>query len=141
MLKTLKEIESWLDLMKIEDYSINKDLTVDVKGEVDISKQNLKEIPVQFGEVTWSFLCHHNKLKNLVGCPLNLWEDLICYNNQLETMKGCPPVVYILQCYNNPNLKSLKGAKVIEGFINCDEQLYNDEIFLKNRLSWENKST
>ena len=56
MYKTRKDIKNWLKEMKIKNHVINEDLTVDVKGNVDISSQYLKEIPIRFGIVNGFFL-------------------------------------------------------------------------------------
>ena len=48
MYSTREEVESWLVLMKIKNYVINEDLTVDVNGDVDIFLKDLKDMPIQF---------------------------------------------------------------------------------------------
>ena len=67
MLKTKEQIKQWLDEMGVINYVINKDLTVDVKGDVNLSYKNLKELPVQFGKVKGNFFCSNNQLKSLKG--------------------------------------------------------------------------
>ena len=44
-------IREWLDKMGVEDYSINGDMTVSVKGPLSLDDKNLEEIPVKFSEV------------------------------------------------------------------------------------------
>ena len=55
--KTKEEIQNWLDRLRIKNYTINEDLTVDIKGDIEISSKDLTIIPVQFGNVTGSFYC------------------------------------------------------------------------------------
>ena len=67
MFKTKKQIKQWLDEMGVKDYTINKNLIVDVEGDVNLSYKNLKELPVQFGKVKGNFFCSNNQLKSLKG--------------------------------------------------------------------------
>lgn len=53
--KTREKVESWLEEMKIVNYTINKDLTVDVAGDVDIFYTRLKSLPIRFGVVSGRF--------------------------------------------------------------------------------------
>ena len=50
-------IEKWLKEYNITYYTINDDFTIDVDGNVNILKKNLKEFPeyIQFGVVKGSF--------------------------------------------------------------------------------------
>ena len=69
MLKNKQEIEDWLKEMKIKNFEVNDDLTVDVDGYVNISKKKLTEIPVQFNKINGVFNCSDNKdLKSLAIC-------------------------------------------------------------------------
>ena len=90
MLKTKEEIEKWLIKMRVEDFIINDDLTVDVDGSVYLGYRRLSEIPVQFGKIKGSFTCQHNQLKSLKGCPKYVKGGFWCYKNQLESLKYCP---------------------------------------------------
>ena len=55
--KTKEEIEDWLKKMNIKQYTINRNLTVDVYDNVNISQKELKYIPIQFRIVTNDFYC------------------------------------------------------------------------------------
>jgi hypothetical protein len=70
--------------------TIHPDGTVDVKGNVDISKQELTEIPVQFGIVSGKFNCEYNKLTSLQGAPREVVGSFYCYGNKLESLQGAP---------------------------------------------------
>ena len=67
MFKTKEQIKQWLDENEVKNYTINKDLKVDIEGSVDLSYKNLKELPVQFGKVGGYFSCSDNQLKSLKG--------------------------------------------------------------------------
>ena len=108
MYKTREEVENWLKEMGIENYIINEDLTVDVKGDVNISFERLKEIPVQFGIVEGDFYCYNNELTSLEGCPKEVKGSFNCYDNNLINLEDCPEVIHgDFDCGHN-NLTSFK---------------------------------
>jgi hypothetical protein len=103
MLKTKKEIEDWLERHYIEDYYIHDNLTVDVKGNVNLLHLGLTELPVQFGVIDGTFICSHNKLTSLKGCPYEVKESFACCNNQLSNLNHCPEKVGCnFLCEHNP---------------------------------------
>ena len=59
------ETRRWLDQMKIKNYTINSDGTVDVNSHVNLVDMGLTEIPVQFGKIKGGFNCHKNQLTSL----------------------------------------------------------------------------
>ncbi len=111
---------AWLDEMGIKNYTINKDGTVDVKGGVNISSENLTEIPVQFNKVGGSFWCDNNNLNSLKGAPKVVSAGFYCSNNNLTSLQGAPKeVAGSFYCSNN-NLTTLDGApKRVYGTFDC----------------------
>ena len=87
MLKTKDEIIQWLDKYKIEKYTVNDDLTVDVDGSVWVSNKFISIIPIKFNLVTGYFLCSMNKAKNLEFCPKYVGDSFYCQNNPLKSIK------------------------------------------------------
>lgn len=122
-------IESWLESMKIKEYTINSDLTVDVDGDVNLSSKNLTHIPIQFGTVK-NFFIINNKLTSLVGAPFEVNGYFYCQNNQLTNLNGSPQVVNgTFNCSHN-RLTSLIGAPVeVSGIFDCS---YNELTNLEN---------
>ena len=55
MFKTRESIEKWLKKMKIQNYTILENLSIDINGSVDLNSLNLKKIPIQFNVVKKSF--------------------------------------------------------------------------------------
>jgi hypothetical protein len=120
MLKTIKEIKSWLGKCGIENYTINEDLTVDVEGDVFIgtlfNQVNLNKVvpylPVQFGTVIGSFALDNVKTKSLKGCPKEVGENLIINScNYITNLNGCPTEVGgSFTCSNNKKLEFLRGC-------------------------------
>lgn len=91
-------------------FVIHDDLTVDVDGDVELSKLNLKIIPCQFGEVSGNFNCSKNLLTSLEGVPRVLKGAFFCNNNQLTSLTFCPNEVRgNFDCSYNL-LSSLKGG-------------------------------
>jgi hypothetical protein len=120
-----KNIENICQEWGIENYTINGDGTVDVDGDVDISKRNLSKLPLKFGRVTGSFYCMHNQLTTLEGCPLEVGGELWCYNNELTTLEGCTKKVGgYFYCFKN-KLITLEGCprKVGGNFACSNNQL------------------
>ena len=115
MLKDKEQIKQWLDSMKIENYTINEDLTVDVDSGVKLSDNDLTNIPVQFGIVKGNFSCGTNKLTSLQGCPQSVDGDFVCNNNLLTRLQDCPQSIRgHFNCGNN-KLTSLEGGPQFVG--------------------------
>lgn len=112
-------------------YSINNDMTIDVTGDVDLSKMKLKTLPLNFNKVTGDFYCSFNNLTSLEGCPKIIGGEFSCNDNELKSLKygpikigtsyncsknnltdliGAPTnISRLFDCSHNP-LKSLKGS-------------------------------
>ncbi len=100
---TREYIENFMRALNIDPdyYTINKNLIVDVDGDVDLSNKNLTSIPIQFGKVTGDFYCSGNKLTSLRGSPYTIRGDFSCSNNKLTTLEGAPQSVGgDFQCYS-----------------------------------------
>jgi hypothetical protein len=108
--KSDMSIEKWCRGFGLRGYSIRDDSgIVDVKWSVDISNENLRKIPIQFGIVTASFNCCSNRLTSLKGSPIEVSEDFQCEDNQLKSLEGGPEIVGSdYYCYDN-RLISLEG--------------------------------
>lgn len=131
------QIRKWLDEHDIEKYTINDDLTIDVKGSVDLNGFTDKKLPdyIQFGKITEYFYIYGcPKLESLEGCPKEVGIDFYCFNcKNLESLKGAPKEVGSdFWCNNCSNLKSLEGCpkKVGGGFwcYNSGKRFTEDDI-------------
>ena len=113
LFNTREKVAAWLDSMRIENYTINDDLTVDVDWYVIIANKDLTEIPIQFGKVTRFFDCSKNNLTTLKGCPREVGEGypgFDCSNNNLTSLEYCPMVVTgSFDCSRN-KISTLKGC-------------------------------
>ena len=98
------QIIKWLDSFEIKNYTINDDLTIDVKGDVNLFERSLTCFPsfIKFNEVTGHFTCSYNQLTSLEGCPRTVGLSLYCSYNQLTSLEGCPRTVGdSFVCYYN----------------------------------------
>jgi hypothetical protein len=112
-----------LNRYKKVKYTLNKDNSIDVEGNVVISFLKLTEIPVKFGKVTGNFKCSYNQLTTLEHCPTTVTGYFYCSNNKLTSLKGCPVVTGDFSCSNN-FLTSLENAPItINGGFNCSNNL------------------
>jgi len=123
-LQTKPEIIAWLGTMHIHHYQIKEDkkqgLIVDVNHSVDLYRKNLNFIPVQFGVVEGDFVCSHNKLTSLLGCPHTVEDDFDCQSNQITHLKFCTQSVGgSFNCSYN-QLTSLEGGpQSVGGDFSC----------------------
>jgi hypothetical protein len=116
--QTYKATKDWLDFYKIKDYTINKDLTVDVDGNVYLNKKNLLRFYVKFNIVNGLFDCIDNDLTSLKGSPEKC-TDFYCYSNKLINLKYCPKEIkdeFISM--DNPliNINDLNSKNFIRSF-------------------------
>ena len=141
------EILDWLEKHNTSDikckYTINDDISIDVKGDVTLVKIPDGRIPegIKFNivngdfecyginltslegcpeKVSGDFDCSENKLTTLEGCPKEVGDNFYCFFNMLTSLKGCPEKVGNNFCCCNNELTSIKGSpKVISGTFDC----------------------
>src|SRR5690606_659194 len=86
-----QEIKSICDKYNIQNWELNRETgRVDVRGNVNISGKNLKELPLKFGRVDGYFDCSYNQLTSLEGSPNSVGGYFDCRNNQLASLEGSP---------------------------------------------------
>jgi hypothetical protein len=109
-LKNRYEIEQWLYEYKIENFTINDDLTVDVMGRVNLFRNSLVIVPVKFNIVTGDFSCTYNEITTLEFAPKEVGGSFFCHKNCLTTFRGLPEKInnHFL-CFSNP-ITTLEGA-------------------------------
>jgi hypothetical protein len=125
----------------IDNFTINDDGLIDVKGNVKISNGKLYKLPLRFGKVSGNFHCNSNCLNTLIGSPQwvggsfdcsdNILNTLQhgpekvrgtyrCSDNKLITLKGCATEVGRDLLCNNNYLENLVGSPdKIQGYFNC----------------------
>ena len=104
--------------------TINRDGTIDVNGNVDLSPMNpwsvgFERLPLKFNYVSGNFYCNNNKLKTLEGVPKEVGGYFNCCHNKLTSLEGAPKVGGDFYCGYN-KLVSLEGApRDLGGFFDC----------------------
>ena len=127
-----KLIKDWLEEMDVKNYMINDDLTIDVKGSVNLNGKDLAKFPdyIQFGKIIkgW-FYCADNQLISLKGCPNSVTNWFSCSRNKLTSLKDGPNTVGTgYDCRGN-ELESLDYcATTCGGLFHCD---FNPRKFTK----------
>lgn len=111
--------------LDIKNYTINKNGTVDVNGDVNISNRDLTKIPIKFNIVYGNFDCSFNKLETLFGSPKIIEGNFICSYNSLKNLKYSPSFIgKDFNCTSN-NLISLYNINKIKGNFIC----YNNPVY------------
>lgn len=113
MLKDKDEIIKWLDSKNIKNYKIDSDNHISVNGNVDISDNDLKEIPVQFNIVSGIFNCSYNNLTSLKGAPIKCYS-FDCSHNCLTSFEYGPLELFGNLIANNNKINSLKDFPIIK---------------------------
>ena len=122
--KLIKSINAWLQQHRIKNYAINEDLTINVKGNVDLTYKNLESFPtyIQFNFVDGTFDCSENKLISLRGSPRTVTGNFLCFNNRLDSLNNCPEEVYgRFFCHGNLRQFDLKEVTKL-----CDVSYINN---------------
>jgi hypothetical protein len=79
----------------IENYTINSDNTIDADGQVFLyyKLDDMKKLPIKFGNVSGYFSCEGNNLTTLECCPTYVSGELDCSRNKLTSLEYCPKYV------------------------------------------------
>lgn len=119
-MRSVKEIEDWLDSFSISNYSVTSNFQVNVYGSVNLKgKLKNKRLPVEFDLVDGYFDISDNGLVSLEGCPNHVTKDFNCSNNNLDILFGAPQKVGDFNCSFN-KLKDLSYApKEVLGYFDC----------------------
>lgn len=90
------QIKEWLDKNGIVNYTINNDLTIDVKGDVYLYRYPETELPeyIQFKNVSGDFIIEYSNLTSLKGCPKEVGGDFYCCRcnkkfTQIDVQNNC----------------------------------------------------
>lgn len=121
MLKTSDEIAKWLRIMKIEYFTINDDLSVDVSQNCDLSGKNLKALPFKIKEVAGSFFINNNQLTHFENFPDVIFGDFILSDNRFTSLKGIENINFLesLDVSYNQLTQLNYLPNEIAGFFSC----------------------
>jgi hypothetical protein len=94
-------LDQYLKKMKISNYTINDDLSVDVDGDVSISGQLFKKIPCKFGQVTGSFSWIGGQLTVADNLPDRVDGDLDISHNEIASITKLPEITGSIRLNGN----------------------------------------
>ena len=119
---TKEEINTWLVINLIENFYIHEDLTVSVKGKVNLINKGLEgELPVFFRSIEGSVNLSENALTSLEGLPSEIKGYLDISSNQLKTLKHCPQTIEGHFICDKNDLENLQdGPKYVGGFYSAE---------------------
>lgn len=115
-------IRKWLDKYEIKNYTINDDLTIDIKNVYFNNPKEVDVIPdyIKFRKITGHCDLSNTKIKKISGMPEYCGKFWCAYCDELTSLEGCPKRVGDFICCNCSKLKSLKGCpKEVEGTFDC----------------------
>ena len=88
------DIEAWCDEMDINNYIINSQGEIDVRGNLMLQYRLFGELPYKFGQVYGIFILDNcNNLISLKNCPHTTYSFSCGDCPQLDSLKGCPKYV------------------------------------------------
>lgn len=113
--------EEFCNLHKIVDYKINDDNTIDVKGDVWLSRIKTDCLPVTFNKVYGSFYISKSELITLKGSPKWVGNSFSCMENYLTSLEHSPRYIgRNFNCRHNPITSLYGGPTNIVGVVYCD---------------------
>lgn len=129
-------IEDWLKSYNIDNYFITRKFMIDVYSNVDLSNQNISNLPdyIQFRKILGSFNISHNKLTTLKGCPHRIKASFYCNNNEIDSLEFGPIQVegsYL--CHGN-NLTSLEFLPEYVNNLSCSDNLLKTLKFIPQEI-------
>ncbi len=117
----------------IKNYTINKDHSIDVDGDVYLYRKGLTKIPLKFRKVSGYFDCDDNSLTSLEGSPTSVGGDFYCDNNKLTSLEDSPTSVGGHFYCDNNKLTSLEGSPTsVGGYFYCNDNPVNEVYNLFN---------
>ena len=135
-----KDIHKLCKKYDIGNYTINDDGSIDVDGDVGLSRLGLTKLPLKFRNVSGHFVCDGNQLTTLEGAPQSVGRGFYCNNNQLTTLEGAPQSVGGYFYFNNNPVNLIvrdwikRGDKdeLIRYFLDLD--VIQDDRLIMDRL-------
>ena len=113
---TKEKIHEICEYYRIDNYTINDDLSIDVNDDVILHHMNLEKIPLNFNRVSGYFDCSDNNLISLEGCPPYIGSHFLCDVNELSSLKKAPKHINgNFLCYSNKLISLQYSPHYIDG--------------------------
>ncbi len=121
-----EEIIKMCNKLHIKNHIINSDGSIDVKGDVILSRLVKGRIPIPFNRISGTFICCDSELTTLENSPRYIKGSFNVDKNKLTNLENSPISIggYFSVEYNN--LISLKGSEKITDIKNiyfCNNKL------------------
>lgn len=112
-------------------YKLPRDGHFEIRGNLDLSNMGLKELPdLSMVSISGDFVCSHNPLTSLQGCPKSVGGDFVCEYTDIADLRGAPRFAGSVYVSHN-RLTSLRGAPMAYHSQNIFDCGYNHLISLK----------
>jgi hypothetical protein len=109
----MNSIHDICEQYNITNYTINDDGSIDVNGNVWLCRYNLTELPLTFNRVSGYFICSHNKLTRLKGCPRWIGGNFDCSYNRLSSLEFSPDYINgYFSCEQNHLINNLCESEI-----------------------------
>lgn len=122
----------------IKNYTVNKDGTIDVNGDVDLHRRGLTELPLKFNKVSGDFYCFENNLKSFDGFPKEIGKNIDVSDNNIKSFDGFPEKIGVsFFCTHNPInelWRLFKDKSKMELFI-YNDIIRDNNIIILDRLN------
>lgn len=117
------EIKVVCDNLRIDDYGVNDDYSIDVYGNVLIMETEFIKLPIKFKHIIGYFSICKNKLNSLIGSPKEVGDFFNCSDNNLGSLEWGPEITSGFDCSKN-KLTSLNfGPKFVYEDYSCSDNL------------------
>ena len=107
-----QDIHKICDNLKIDNYTINPDGSIDVDGDVVMLIFN--ELPIKFNKVSGNFYCSYNNLSTLKNFPNEVGGETFLYGNPLKSLDGYNGGYDKLFCDNKEKLIRKHKLKILD---------------------------
>lgn len=116
-----EKIDAWLNHQEIRNYTINKDNSVDVNGDVHFSNLRYKKLPIVFNKIDGDVSINGGLLETLDGLPSKLSGELSLSELTLKSWSGCPTSVHTLSVHDCKIPSDLPQFQSIAGSVHFHE--------------------
>lgn len=124
-----KEIDKLCERYSIKNYTINKDLSIDVNGDVNLERMHRDDLPlhvkhggklpIKFNNISGDFNCYAIGLQSLENCPKSIGGVFNADFNYLTSLVGSPETIGNLFTFRSNQVTSFEGSPKQCGDIDC----------------------
>ena len=133
----INSIDEICEKLKIKNYTINQDGSIDVDGNVYLYNIQMYKLPLVFNKINGDFICNGDfisddkSLTTLEGCPNYVSGSFTCVHNHLTDLKGSPRHIGgNFYCNDNKLTTLVGGPDYVGGNYGCEDNNLNTLIGL-----------